>query len=481
MSVFKTSFWSFIQLTIVHLGTLVTTIALTRVLTKEDYGTLSIITSIVMVAAAIVALGVPGSTAKFLAEHNGTNVEGEIFFNSLLLISFQIGLFALLYAFLFPIYSNLTNNKIIYELRFLILLLIVFEVGRHFTLKACQGISKMHIVAKQSLLASTLLIVLTLVTLWKFPTISNILIVKILSLALPIILTLWILFNLLPTAHKICPPTSAPTKTQILRYGIPLTFTQLSGFLYAHANIILLSFYVNASDVALYSISAFVLMRLLIVPISIGMGVGPYYASTKAYGTKDKSVLSNAFKFVIIFTLPVALVSLFYGGEILASIFGAKYYSARTVLKILIFHFLMQSTVVITGQILDFTGKAKKRAIASVTGGLINIAITLTFAETYGIIAAAWATLIGYSVIFIVASMEVRWMQIVSVHNYLSKFIKLFILLIVSTLTLRYSNSITQGNLTMNLSVYAIVYIVMLPMLGLITKNDLRYILKISR
>lgn len=425
--ILKTSFWSFFQMIFMHLGAFIITVFLTRVLTTAEFGLLSVVNTIVLLSVIIFGLGLPGSVARYLAKSITLSDKVCLVRDTMILSLISLVFFVFFLYLCLPLYAKFSNQIILNEYTLAIFFLFIFEYLRMFSVKVCNSLGVMHIAAMQSFIVAILLVIFTGFVLYVEPSVGHILQARSIALFVSLIFILSVLlkYREIITFHML--DLRRVSFFEIFKYGLPLSFTHLSSFLFVQTNIIILSIYTDSTNVALYSISAFLLARLLIVSFSIGMGLGPKFAVIKeASSDSDLLVLKTGILFSLMFAVPIFIMANVIGDELLLILFGSKYSDSSWILSMMGYFFIMQSIVAVIGPVLDYSGHAKKRAKATFIGGLVNIVLSVYLVESMGVRGVIISTIAGYCIVFIVSMYE-----LINITNYTIFFNKKTLLLIV--------------------------------------------------
>lgn len=382
-------------------SSLIVTIVLSRLLTVEEFGVFSLVNALVFFLIIVFSGGIPASMARFIALSEDKMYRRDIVINGVkVLLPWLLicsGLYLISYRY---ILANVFNEYYFSGLGVIIFSLSVIEVARQLVEKLSHGVSRMSIAAELSAYSSFLLVGLLVTAAWSYASAEAVLIAKIFALLLPIPLVLKKLVRVFN--HSIHEENAGSVRSgEIVRYGIPLSIVSLAAYCFLQADLLFLGRYWDVSYVGLYSICVFVYMRLTIVPRAIGNGLAPHLARI-GYGQAGIAKLEQGMAYGLAFSLPVALFCAAESEAILILVFGEKYGPAAPVFMLLALYFLMASLLAVLNPILDFSGKASVRAVGVVLGGLVNIGLDILWIPVYHMQGAAWATLAGYSVFFLV-------------------------------------------------------------------------------
>ena len=189
---------------------------------------------------------------------------------------------------------------------------------------------------------------------------------------------------------------SVPEACKMIRYGTPLVFVGIFGFVLNYLDRFILNYYVTLEEVGLYTLAyqfGMLVNILLIGPLKRLWG--PVFLSAKdddnfsRFCAKTLTYVIAVAGFVF---LGIALLS----KEVLIVISSEQYWDSYTVIPIIALTYAIWSarSLVEVGVVL----KRKTTAIAFyiLIGAVINIDLNLILIPPYGMVGAAWATLISF-------------------------------------------------------------------------------------
>ena len=463
--VLKTSIGSFLQMGLLSLSSLIITIALSRLLSVEEFGVFSLANALVFFMIIVFTGGIPSSMARFISLSQDGLYRHKVISNGFKILVPWIlicsGLYLLFYQL---IVTYFFNDYYFSGLGVIIFSIAIIEVARQLIEKLSHGISRMSVAAELSAYSSVFLVTLLMFAAWRYSSAEAVLIAKILALLLPIpwvVMKLATVFNQAVIEEK----AVAVSSREIVLYGIPLSIVALAAYCFLQADLLFLGRYWDASYVGWYSICVFVYMRLTIVPRAIGNGLAPYLARV-GYMPSSMAKLERGMIYALAFSTPVALFCAAEPENLLIIVFGEKYAPAAPIFMMLSLYFLMASLLAVLNPILDFSGKASARAVGVVLGGGVNIALDILWVPVYHMEGAAWATLIGYFVFFIIVMINVE--RKVIWHLFYSKKIRslVFVCFLVALVTLVIKYFLSNYSYMLTLLTFVFLY----PILLFVTK-----------
>ena len=202
----------------------------------------------------------------------------------------------------------------------------------------------------------------------------------------------------------------APFDRELLVFSYPLMFVTILLTLMHWMDILMLGAFTNASTVGLYhpaARTAGLLQALLASFLSI---YSPMIAQFHA--ESDQKNMSGSYKLVsrwlLTFSIPVALIFLVYPQKVML-LFGAEYLPSANVLIVLTAATFIHAILGAAQSTLSMTGHTRLLLWNAIGAFIINIILNIILIPNYGMIGAAWATLISLFVISLLRVLEVRW------------------------------------------------------------------------
>lgn len=179
--------------------------------------------------------------------------------------------------------------------------------------------------------------------------------------------------------------------------GRPITLVAIISFFISQADLWVLALYFDAKEVATYGLVLRVIALVSIPLLIVTVVIKPYIPTLYEKGEKQR--LENILRTVctvILVPSAILLVGLyFYGGQLLAWIFGQNYAYGSAALSILVFAQFIQIGTGSSGQVLIMTGHQKDLLYISIANGALLIICLLATVETFGMIGCAGSTAIA--------------------------------------------------------------------------------------
>ena len=201
-----------------------------------------------------------------------------------------------------------------------------------------------------------------------------------------------VLRRLLPDKSR----TTAPeyNSRQWLKSALPFTLIGGAGIINNQADIIMLGWFMESEDVGVYRVVSQGAI-LLTFPLQAGSAVlGPWFA--RCYATEDWGRMKNLYRksarLTVLVTIPLLLVYLVAGEQVLGLIFGPRYAIGASALIFLSIGYFANVSFGPIGILLQMANEENVTAYFLWAASFFNIATNLALIPMYGINGAACAT-----------------------------------------------------------------------------------------
>jgi O-antigen/teichoic acid export membrane protein len=224
---------------------------------------------------------------------------------------------------------------------------------------------------------------------------------------LALILAIWFVLRVFPEFTRV---KASLNWAELLKFSCPIALAAMLNMLFMRIDIMMLGYFRPAADVGVYSGVVQVVVVLSMGLTALNSIFGPIVAAehkAKDFHTLDE-LLKIAGKWVFLLTLPLFIVMVLCGKQVLA-IFGDQFQAGWLALVVLCtFHFLSVSFGPVS-QTLIMSGKQMHQLVNVVAGLLINIILNLILIPRFGMSGAALATGVSLLCFCMAGLLEVRY------------------------------------------------------------------------
>jgi PST family polysaccharide transporter len=186
---------------------------------------------------------------------------------------------------------------------------------------------------------------------------------------------------------------------ELLKEVFPLALSAMVIILYMRIDKIMLGELLDDEAVGLYTAATKIFEVLYFIPSAFVMSLGP--ALVRARESDAGNYLARVeemFSVVAIGTILIALPISVFANPLITFIFGPNFTSAAPVLQIHIWALVFSALGVASGQYLLLEGFNSIILQRTALGAAVNILLNVLWIPRYGIVGAAWASLIAYGI-----------------------------------------------------------------------------------
>ncbi|MCX9011533.1 MAG: oligosaccharide flippase family protein [Candidatus Methanoperedens sp.] len=470
---FKSSSIVFFALVIIRLFGFLFNSLLTKNITQEEYGSYTFAWSVAQLGAGILLLGISPATAYYIAFNRG---KGDIkraksyiktgFIAVVILILISVLGFTGI-NLLFPEIFSLNGELLL----FMLLMFMTHGTGFFFSL-VISGFRKPEIgnmFSAVTPIASYLFLIVLSFSGYGF---YQILISIVISLAIQYILcTVYVLKNwgfdgeFKPGMIK-----------DLVRFGIPLVFMDVSNGLLWGAGVYVIKFYNSFADVGIFWAASMITGAVLIFPQAMLSIFSPVVSELFGRGDKEKieHISSYIIERLLMLSLPLIAILLLFPEGILKIVFTQDYSSGAISMQILSVSAFLTGIYLFFITVINTSGHPQQNSKIMFMGATANVISSIILVKYFGINGASMASLISSAVILAVSFKLAR--RLVRIIIYRDRVLKIMLALI-SALPLIYLIKINFTNLLwaffISLVVLLITYTMALLLLKAFREEDM--------
>lgn len=183
----------------------------------------------------------------------------------------------------------------------------------------------------------------------------------------------------------------------LLLFSIPVVITSLGELLIYDMGTFVIGAYMPAQYVGYYSAASPIARLPLIISMAVATAVLP--ATSAALGANNRDLISiyinQAFRYVILFVLPLSVGTIVFSTPILNILWPSGYEFGSEALKILAAGMLFFTIYTVSSSISQGMGKPYIPMFALLGGTVLELALSILLVPPYGINGAAVATTIA--------------------------------------------------------------------------------------
>ncbi|MDG5821328.1 flippase [Natronococcus sp. A-GB7] len=194
--------------------------------------------------------------------------------------------------------------------------------------------------------------------------------------------------------------TEPGLRRRIMEYSIPITATHTATVLDKRVDTLLVGFFLSPVHVGYYVIGKQA-VEFVETPVSaLGFTLSPTFGAEKSSGniSRASKIYETALTHTLLLYIPAAAGLALVAEPLIGLIFGADYTGAVPVIQVLSIYIVLEAISKITGNGLDFLGRARSRAVAKGISSGSNVLLNIVLIPTIGVVGAAIATVITHSI-----------------------------------------------------------------------------------
>ena len=356
----------------------------TRVMTLEEFGTVSLYNSWLSLISLFVTLNIAG-TIYNVALTKYKNQNNIVFLSSMLI---TIGI-TIVFIFLLNI-SSFDITQLGKELNIFLLLQTMTVIPFSFWLAESRYKYEYKIAVKFIFAQTVISVIISLLSLNFFDN-------KVLGyISGPIISNMIFSIVIFKNYHfkKINILKLRVVFKFIIMFGLGTLIHYLGSILLVHADRIIIEKFLTKSEVAIYSVGYSFGMILMLIPTAVGQSFSPWFYKTLSSGKQDEIfIVLNK-----ITGLSLILIMLFISlsGLIVTNLFDERYFESISTVNIIAssIYYILVYTLIANFQF--YFEKKLLISLSTILAALINIVLNFIFVPKYGFISASFTSLFSY-------------------------------------------------------------------------------------
>jgi O-antigen/teichoic acid export membrane protein len=195
-----------------------------------------------------------------------------------------------------------------------------------------------------------------------------------------------------------------------VRTALPLLLLGGVQVIGAQMDLILLGLYRSSEETGVYRATFQVAQLVTFAWIAVNTVIAPKLSRLQVAGDRSglQTLVVQANRVTFVLALPVALLCLLAGEQVLGLVFGAEYRVGYTALAILVVGRLVNALLGSSSTVMRMTGLERQALRGIVAGTLVNLVLNVLLIPRWGIEGAAVASTAGLVVWNVMLAVEVR-------------------------------------------------------------------------
>ena len=377
------------------------TVLLARLLGPEEYGLLFLAIAVFAAVGILAKLGIAKSGARYVAEYKEKAPEQvphilrvTLWYN---LLAVTIVAIALLGGH--DYLASILDEPALAPFLLLGVFYVFLEAAKTYVRLLLQGFEAIELSATlHALDRASRLFFATGFVLLGFGALGA-LVGYLLSFALASAIGLGYLYLYQYRPHRTETGIEAGLRRRIGAYTLPLTATSTANTLDKKVDTILVGFFLSPVAVSYYVLSKQIVQFVETPMSALGFTISPTFAAEKASDNLERaaSIYETSLVHALLLYIPIGAGVVLVAEPTITLLVGSAYLGAAPVLQVLSVYAILQAVTNITSNGLDYLGRARARAIVKGSTAVLNVALTIALIPAFGVVGAALATVITYS------------------------------------------------------------------------------------
>jgi len=180
--------------------------------------------------------------------------------------------------------------------------------------------------------------------------------------------------------------------------GLPLMLSSIVVILYLKIDVLIIGYILDNESMGIYSAASRITEMTYALPVIISNVFFPKILDYINDSIKRKSILIKLYFIIIIACLGLSIFIAVFSEIIVVSLYGNEYNESIDILKIYVWSIPFMGLLVSSSKYLLAIKRSDIIFKREVMGLISNVLLNLLFIPYFGMLGAAWATLISYSI-----------------------------------------------------------------------------------
>jgi len=379
----------------------VITVVLARLLTPNEYGLFFLTISVFTFFKVFTRLGIARSAGRYIAEYKESNPDQipHIIRTAVLVNSVTVGIAVVVLVVGHQQIADLVRQPDLAPLLLFGTLYLCFTTFATFLSKVWQGFEEITLASIIEICSQVGRLVFSVGFVVAGFGAMGALGGYTVSTAIPVVIGAVILYRNHYAVGDTVSAVESGLRRRIVEYSIPITATNTADRIDKEIDTVLIGFFLSPVAVGQYVVGKKVVSFIETPMNAVGFTLSPTFGAQKAEGniTRASRIYEVALSHILLLYIPAGAGIILVADPVVTLFFGTDYSGAVPVLQVLGIFAILKAITKLSGNGLDFLGRARSRAIAKTVTSILNVVLNVTLIPTVGIVGAALATVITYS------------------------------------------------------------------------------------
>lgn len=195
-------------------------------------------------------------------------------------------------------------------------------------------------------------------------------------------------------------PRVTPDRRELLRFSLPLLFAGSMAFVSDSIDTLLLAYFLESNAVGIYNAAYPLANLVLLAPSLFGVILVPMISEYHDDGDRAgmRQIYKTTTRWTVCITLPGYLLMLLGPDVFIQTVFGNQYVSGTTAMVVVATGFFYHTALGMNGGALNMVGDSDFFLFSNSINAVLNLALNIFLIPVLGIVGAAVATAVSYSV-----------------------------------------------------------------------------------
>ncbi|MGB4774135.1 MAG: flippase [Daejeonella sp.] len=185
----------------------------------------------------------------------------------------------------------------------------------------------------------------------------------------------------------------------LLKHSWPLAFSAILVTIYMKIDQLMVSSYLGSSELGIYSTVVSLSESWYFIPVAIVTSVFPAIMNARRDDpNRYQKRLQDMYDLMVLLSLSIAIIMTFASHFVYHIFYKPEFWPGATVLSVHVWAGVFVFLGSASGQYLIAEGLTKLAMLRTAVGAIVNIALNIIWIPQYGILGAAYATLVAYGV-----------------------------------------------------------------------------------
>ncbi len=411
-------------------------VIIVRYITQSEYGIYSLALVLMSIFVTISTLGLQQGATRYIAYFRGRKEEGKV--KGVISSSIKIALIvSIIFSLILFLLADIISTNIFHSPE-LSTPLKIFSLAIPFTVligiftSLFRGFDRVEPnVYFQNILRGVLFILFLVGAILFGLSFFGVLYAYLASIAITCIAFTIYAIKKLPLTFSVKKKADADTDTtinpigkELLLFSIPLLGVAMLNMIMNWTDTLMLGYFKTSDVVGLYN-GALPLARLIPIALtSAGFIYVPIVSGL--YSKKLMGEIGRTYqvltKWIFSVTIPLFFILFLFPETVLNFLFGISYIQAAPALRILALGFMFHAFLGLNGLSLMVMGETRFLMLVSLSGAISNVVLNVALIPIFGIVGAAFASLLSYSVVNIFTSTKLY--KISNIHPFIINYVK---------------------------------------------------------